>query len=192
MVDGVRGLAIDVVKAQDSNTIQVVDNVRRVVDELRKSLPADVKLTIVRDTSLGIRNSVNNVRRSIIEGAALTILIVWVFLRSWRSTVITGLTLPIALIGTFTAMQVLGYTLNMMTLMAHVAVRRPADRRRHRRAREHRAPPEHGQGPPRGRARRHARDRARGDGHHVHHLRGVHSGGVHGRHHRPLLLLRSA
>lgn len=118
MVDGARGLAIDVVKAQDSNTIQVVDNARRVVEELRGALPPDVKLTIVRDTSLGIRNSVNNVRRSILEGAALTILIVWVFLRSWRSTVITGLTLPIALIGTFTAMQVLGYTLNIMTLMA--------------------------------------------------------------------------
>ncbi len=118
MVDGARGLAIDVVKAQDSNTIQVVDNARRVVAELKSALPPDVKLTIVRDTSLGIRNSVNNVRRSILEGAALTILIVWVFLRSWRSTVITGLTLPIALIGTFTAMQVLGYTLNIMTLMA--------------------------------------------------------------------------
>jgi len=118
LVDGMRALAIDVVKSQDSNTIQVVDNVRRVVAELQGGLPADVKLAVVRDTSIGIRNSVNNVRSSIIEGAALTILIVWVFLRSWRSTVITGLTLPIALIGTFTAMLVLGYTLNVMTLMA--------------------------------------------------------------------------
>ncbi|MEO8039743.1 MAG: efflux RND transporter permease subunit [Betaproteobacteria bacterium] len=118
LVDGMRALAIDVVKSQDSNTIEVVDNVRRVVTELHGALPADVKLSVVRDTSIGIRTSVANVRSSILEGAALTILIVWVFLRSWRSTVITGLTLPIALIGTFTAMLVLGYTLNVMTLMA--------------------------------------------------------------------------
>jgi HAE1 family hydrophobic/amphiphilic exporter-1 len=118
LVNGTRGLAIDVVKAQDANTIAVVDNVRAAVQALKTALPPDVSLDLVRDTSLGIRNSVNNVQRTILEGALLTILIVWVFLRSWRSTVITGLTLPIALIGTFTAMYALGYSLNVMTLMA--------------------------------------------------------------------------
>ncbi len=118
LVNGVRGIAIDVVKAQDANTIAVVDGVRKAVGELKAVLPPDVELDVVRDTSLGIRNSVANVQRTIVEGALLTILIVWLFLRSWRSTVITGLTLPIALIGTFTVLYAMGFTLNVMTLMA--------------------------------------------------------------------------
>ena len=89
-----------------------------VVAALKKQLPANVKLEVVRDTSLGIRNSVNNVKRTLLEGAALTILVVFLFLNSWRSTVITGLTLPISLIGTFLVMYASGFTINMLTLMA--------------------------------------------------------------------------
>jgi HAE1 family hydrophobic/amphiphilic exporter-1 len=118
VVNGVRGLAIDVVKSQDANTIAVVDNVRVAVRDLATLLPPDVKVSLVRDTSIGIRNSVADVRSTVVEGGLLTILIVYLFLGSWRSTVITGLTLPIALIGTFTAMYALGYTLNVLTLMA--------------------------------------------------------------------------
>ena len=118
MVDGRRAVALDVVKAQDANTIDVVDGVREVIASLARVLPPDVKLEIVRDTSKGIRDSVNNVKRTLLEGAALTILIVFLFLNSWRSTVITGLTLPIALIGTFLVMYAAGFTINLLTLMA--------------------------------------------------------------------------
>lgn len=118
IIDGVRGVAIDVAKAQGANTLEVGDAVQARVKELKAALPADVEVGFVRDTSQGIRNSVANVRHTIIEGGLLTVLIVFLFLGSWRSTVITGLTLPIALIGTFTAMYALGYTLNVMTLMA--------------------------------------------------------------------------
>ena len=123
LVNGKRALSIDIVKAQGANTIDVVDKVRDVITSLKKSLPPDVKLDEVRDTSRGIRNSVNNVKRTLTEGALLTVMIVFLFLNSWRSTVITGLTLPIALIGTFLAMYAFGYTLNTMTLKigrAHV------------------------------------------------------------------------
>ncbi|HYR24332.1 MAG TPA: efflux RND transporter permease subunit, partial [Aquabacterium sp.] len=65
-----------------------------------------------------IRVAVDNVRRTLIEGAILTVLIVFLFLNSWRSTVITGLTLPISIIGTFFVMQLAGFSLNMVTLMA--------------------------------------------------------------------------
>ncbi|MFO1319893.1 MAG: efflux RND transporter permease subunit [Burkholderiales bacterium] len=118
IVNGQRGLALDIVKAQSANTLDVVAGVHEVVRELEKSLPAGVRITVVRDTSTGIRNSVSNVRQTIVEGGLLTVLIVFLFLRSWRSTIITGLTLPISLIGTFTAMLALGYSLNVMTLMA--------------------------------------------------------------------------
>ena len=118
LVNGQRAIAIDIIKAQGENTIAVVDGVRRVVGELKGFLPADVKLEIVRDASVGIRNSVADVKRTLWEGGLLTIGIVFLFLASWRSTVITGLTLPIALIGTFLFIYAFGFTLNVLTLMA--------------------------------------------------------------------------
>jgi hydrophobic/amphiphilic exporter-1 (mainly G- bacteria), HAE1 family len=118
LVNGQRALAVDIVKAQGENTIGVVDGVREAVRELPALLPPDVKVDIVRDASIGIRNSVHDVRSTLIEGGVLTILIVFLFLASWRSTVITGLTLPIALIGSFFFIYALGFTLNLLTLMA--------------------------------------------------------------------------
>jgi len=118
LINGNRALAVDIIKAQGENTIAVVNGVREVVRELPRLLPPDVKVDIVRDASIGIRNSVHDVQSTLIEGGALTILIVFLFLASWRSTVITGLTLPIALIGSFFFIYALGFTLNLLTLMA--------------------------------------------------------------------------
>jgi len=118
LINGRRALSIDIIKAQGENTIAVVDGVRRAVDEMKRFLPADVKIDIVRDASTGIRNSVSDVKKTLIEGGLLTIAIVFLFLASWRSTVITGLTLPIALIGTFLFIYAFGFTLNVLTLMA--------------------------------------------------------------------------
>ena len=118
LVNGKRVISLDIIKSQSANTIDTVDNVMEVVAALKKQLPADVTLEVVRDTSRGIRNSVNTVKHTLLEGAALTILIVFLFLNSWRSTVITGLTLPISLIGTFLVMYAAGFTVNMLTLMA--------------------------------------------------------------------------
>ncbi|HEX7055234.1 MAG TPA: efflux RND transporter permease subunit [Burkholderiales bacterium] len=118
LIDGQRALSIDIVKAQGENTIAVVDGVRRAVRDMAPLLPPDVRVELVRDASTGIRNSVADVKNTLLEGAALTIAIVFLFLASWRSTVITGLTLPIALIGTFLFVYALGFTLNVLTLMA--------------------------------------------------------------------------
>ena len=116
--NGQRMLAMDVQKAQGENTIEVVDGLNRVAQELKPQLPPGMALDVVRDNSRPIRVSVENVRRTLFEGALLTIAIVFLFLNSWRSTVITGLTLPIALIGTFLFMQAFGFSINMVTLMA--------------------------------------------------------------------------
>ncbi len=118
LLGGRRALAIDVVKTQGANTIDVARGVREAVEELRKSLPVDVKLDIVRDSSRGIQNSVRNVQQTMIEGGLLTIAIVFLFLHSWRSTVITGLALPISVLGSFMVMAAFGFTLNVLTLMA--------------------------------------------------------------------------
>jgi len=116
--NGERTLLLNVQKAQDENTIGVVDGLYRAVAEIRAELPPGVRLEPVIDQSRPIRVAVQNVRQTLVEGAVLTVLIVFLFLNSWRSTVITGLTLPISIIGTFFFMQVLGFTVNMITLMA--------------------------------------------------------------------------
>jgi HAE1 family hydrophobic/amphiphilic exporter-1 len=118
LINGKRGLSVDIVKSQGANTIEVVDGVRDMVASLSRELPPGVKLEIVRDASLSIRNSVRDVRITLVEGAALTILIVFFFLASWRSTVITGLTLPISLIGSFLFIYAFGFSINVLTLMA--------------------------------------------------------------------------
>ena len=118
LYNGSRTLLLSVQKSQDENTIGVVDGLRKALDEMKAELPPGVRLEPIADAARPIRVAVDNVRQTLIEGALLTVLIVFLFLNSWRSTVITGLTLPIALIGTFWFMDMFGFTINMITLMA--------------------------------------------------------------------------
>jgi HAE1 family hydrophobic/amphiphilic exporter-1 len=118
LYNGGRTLLLTVQKSQDENTIQVIDGLKKTLQEMGAQLPPGVRLEPIMDGSRPIRVAVDNVRRTLIEGALLTILIVFLFLNSWRSTVITGLTLPIALIGTFLFMDAFGFSINMVTLMA--------------------------------------------------------------------------
>ncbi len=118
LYNGRRMLALEVKKSQGENTIDVVDGLLSTIALLKPQLPPGMSLEVIRDGSRSIRVSVANVKRTLIEGALLTIVIVFLFLNSWRSTVITGLTLPIALIGTFAFMDMFGFTINMITLMA--------------------------------------------------------------------------
>ena len=121
LFNGQPTLALDILKAQGENTITVADGLKKTIADLQPTLDAlhpGVKMEVIKDGSRQIRVGVENVRRTLIEGALLTILIVFLFLNSWRSTVITGLTLPVALIGTFLFMDMFGFTINMITLMA--------------------------------------------------------------------------
>ena len=118
LYNGQRTLLLTVQKAQDENTIAVVDGLNRAISDLKPQLPPGARLELILDASRPIRVAVDNVRRTLIEGALLTVLIVFLFLNSWRSTVITGLTLPISIIGTFLFMNLFGFTINMITLMA--------------------------------------------------------------------------
>jgi HAE1 family hydrophobic/amphiphilic exporter-1 len=117
LIDERPALAVDVLKQSGANTVAVADGVRDAVARLGKELPAGVTLQIVRDDSTFIRDSIHDVNTTMIIGGVLTVLIVFVFLNSWRSTVITGLTLPISVISAFIAMRAFGFTLNVLTLM---------------------------------------------------------------------------
>lgn len=119
LYNGQTALAIDIVKVQGANTVEVATDVRKRLDALNAELaPQNVQLRIVTDSSIPIRESVSQVQTTLIEGAALAVAIVFLFLNSWRSTAITGLTLPIAIIGTLAVIDFLGFTLNTLSLLA--------------------------------------------------------------------------
>ncbi|WP_180004982.1 MULTISPECIES: efflux RND transporter permease subunit [unclassified Acinetobacter] len=117
-LNGKTAVAVDILRSSDSNVIEVVDNTRKTLSKIQKQLPQGTTAEIVVDSSKGIRGSIKDVARTIFEGAVLAVLIVLLFLGSFRSTAITGLTLPISLLGTLTFVWIFGFTINMMTLLA--------------------------------------------------------------------------
>src|SRR3954470_22075812 len=117
-INGAQAISFQVFKAQEANIVEVGENLKRAADDVRKQLPAGAELRLLRASSEFVQRSADNVKHTIIEGALLTVLIVFLFLGSWRSTIITGLALPISVIATFVALYAFGFTLNYMTLMA--------------------------------------------------------------------------
>jgi hydrophobic/amphiphilic exporter-1 (mainly G- bacteria), HAE1 family len=117
LFNGKPAVGIDVKKATEASTTAVSDRLRVKIEALRKTLPAGVKLDIVKDAGVRVDASVSNVQATLIEGALLTVLVVFLFLNSWRSTVITGLALPVSVLASFIAVWWFGFTLNTMSLL---------------------------------------------------------------------------
>jgi len=118
LVNGVPAIGLDIYKQSGANQVDVVDNVKKVMAKVQSELPREVELSLVRDASIMTRQSLADVEETLIVGGILTIIIVFLFINSWRSTVITGVTLPISVISSFIVMNAMGMTLNVMTLMA--------------------------------------------------------------------------
>ena len=110
-------VGIDVVKSQGFSTTTVAEAIREEVDRLGAALPAGVTIDVVRDSGTRVERSVANVQEALVEGAALTVLVVFVFLNSWRSTVITGIALPVSVLAAFIPVWAFGFTLNTMSLL---------------------------------------------------------------------------
>ena len=110
-------VGIDIKKALGYSTTDVAARIRAQVAELSRDLPPGTRLDIVRDAGTRVGDSVSDVERTLLQGAALTVLVVFVFLRSWRSTVITGLALPVSVVASFVAVWLWGFTLNTMSLL---------------------------------------------------------------------------
>ena len=117
-VSGERTVSVEIRKVSGGNTVEIADLVNAEVARLNRTLPGGARLSMVQDNSIWIRHSVDDVKKTLVEGAILTVIIVFLFLNSWRSTVITGLTLPVSVISAFLVFNMFGFTLNMMTLMA--------------------------------------------------------------------------
>ncbi len=114
----VRAIGIDIIKVSGANTVDVADGVKKALAALTGELPSGTAARIVRDNSVVIRNSVTDVVQTLILGALLTVLIVMLFLNDWKATAITALSLPVSVISAFVLMGALGFTLNIITLMA--------------------------------------------------------------------------
>ncbi len=119
LIDGVRAVSLDILKISGSNTVEVAEGVKEQIAQISATvLPAGVSLNVVRDNSVSIRQSVDSVIHELILGAILTVLVVMLFLNDWRATAITSLALPVSVISSFVLMNALGFTLNVITLMA--------------------------------------------------------------------------
>ncbi len=117
LFNGRDAVGIQVTKTKGYSTTAVSEQIISRVDELVKSLPTGVKLEVVKNSGTRVTNSVNNVKQTLLEGAVLTVLVVFLFLNSWRSTVITGLALPVSVLASFVAVWAFGFTLNTMSLL---------------------------------------------------------------------------
>lgn len=115
---GKPAIGIDIVKQSGSNTVEVSDGVKKELSDISSSLPKGTKIDIVRDNSVSIRNIVDDVLKTIIEGCVLAVIIVFLFLNEWESTLISAMSLPTSIITTFIAMKVMKFSLNTMSLMA--------------------------------------------------------------------------
>ena len=118
LVDGKRSIGIDLIKVSGANTVQVADGIKNEIAKLQKELPAGTDVRMVRDNSVMIRNSVSDVLDELMLGALLTVVIVMLFLNDWKATAITALSLPVSVISAFIIMRTLGFTINVITLMA--------------------------------------------------------------------------
>lgn len=118
--NGVPMVICSVVPQPGANYIDIVDRAYGVMKDLEKDLPADVKVGVASDNTVFIRSSINEVKDTIIEAFALVVLIIFLFLRNWRTTLIPVLAIPVSLIAAFFIMYLAGFTINILTLLAVV------------------------------------------------------------------------
>ncbi len=114
---GKPNVGISITRSRDASTVSVAKKVREMSEEIRKTLPKGTTLEVTRDGGDDAQRSLNNVIESLVLGAVLTIFVVYAFLNSWRSTLITALSLPTSVIAAFIAVWLCGFTLNFMTLL---------------------------------------------------------------------------
>ncbi len=117
LYNGKEAVGVDIKKSKEASTTDLSLRLNKRLEEIRAKLPPGVTLNVVRDAGVRVDRSVKNVIETLIEGALLTVLVVFVFLNSWRSTVITGLALPVSVLASFVAVWMFGFTLNTMSLL---------------------------------------------------------------------------
>ena len=118
LIDGEPCVVLAIQKQPGTNTIQVVEDIRKILPTFQKSLPAGADFTVTYDRSESIRESVNDVKFSLLLALALVVMVIFVFLRNLSATVIPSLALPMSIVGTFAVMYALGFSIDNLSLMA--------------------------------------------------------------------------
>jgi HAE1 family hydrophobic/amphiphilic exporter-1 len=116
--NGKRAIVLAIFRQPGANTIQVVDDIKKLLPQFMLQLPASMQLETVYDRSASIRASVEDVQTTLIISALLVVVVIFLFLRTFRATIIPSLALPIAVVGTFAGMSFLGFSLDNLSLMA--------------------------------------------------------------------------
>ncbi|MDQ2901137.1 MAG: efflux RND transporter permease subunit, partial [Acidobacteriota bacterium] len=116
--DGVRGVILAVERQPGTNTVQVADNIEKLLPVFRREIPPAVKLSVAFDASQSIRGSINDVKFTLVLTVCLVVMVIFLFLRNLSATLIPGAAVPLSIVGTFAVMYLLGYSLNNLSLMA--------------------------------------------------------------------------
>ncbi|HWN30356.1 MAG TPA: efflux RND transporter permease subunit, partial [Burkholderiales bacterium] len=116
--NGARGIVLSIQRQPGTNTVEVVDNIKKLLPEFRAQMPTGISMAVLYDRSESIRDSVNDVQFSLLLALALVVMVIFLFLRNLSATVIPSLALPFSIIGTFSVMYLLGYSLDNLSLMA--------------------------------------------------------------------------
>ena len=114
---GKEGISLSLIKLGDAQPIQLADNVRKTIESLKAQLPADVNIEVVKDESVNILDSVNDVQTNIIIGIILTSIILYLFLHNLRMTIIVAVVMPACILSAFFLMRLFGFTLNIMSML---------------------------------------------------------------------------
>jgi multidrug efflux pump subunit AcrB len=115
-VDGERGVLVTVNKTGEASTLDVIDGIKRVVPEIQPTLPSSLRITPHADQSIFVRAAISGVVREALIAAALTAVMILLFIGSWRSTIIIAVSIPLAILTSLTVLGLLGETINIMTL----------------------------------------------------------------------------
>ncbi len=120
LLDNKQAVGIGIFQAPGSNALQIADNVRAVMEDIKKTMPEGVDYKIVYDTTQFVRASIDAVVHTLLEAVALVVLVVILFLQTWRASIIPLLAVPVSIIGTFAVMYVFGFSINALTLFGLV------------------------------------------------------------------------
>ena len=120
LLDNKQAVGIGVFQAPGSNALQIADNVRAVMEDIKRTMPEGVDYKIVYDTTQFVRASIDAVVHTLLEAVALVVLVVILFLQTWRASIIPLLAVPVSIIGTFAVMYVFGFSINALTLFGLV------------------------------------------------------------------------
>jgi multidrug efflux pump len=120
LLDNKQAAAIPIFQAPGSNAIQISNDVRAAMEELKKTMPEGVDYSIVYDPTVFVRDSISAVITTLLEAVALVVLVVIIFLQTWRASIIPLLAVPVSIIGTFSLMYLFGFSINALSLFGLV------------------------------------------------------------------------